>query len=202
MISAIVLAAGVSQRMGRPKLLLPLGDGLVLERVVRTVTAADVDEVIVVVGHWRVEMEQVLAGLPVHVAFNPDYAWGEMLSSVQVGLKAASPLATAALIALGDQPRVSVATMNRIATALRGGDDRICLPTFGGRRGHPIGLPRRFWPEVLALGRGSSLRDVIHRHQDAVVELSVPDDAILSDMDTPQEYIWLLARATSSDHLA
>ncbi len=195
MISAIVLAAGASQRMGQPKLLLPFNGERVIEHVVGTVTAADVDEVIVVVGYRRAEMEQALAGLPARVVFNPDYAWGEMLSSVQVGLKAASPAATAALIALGDQPRVSVATLNRIATALREGGDRIYLPTFGGRRGHPIGLPRRFWPEVLALERGSSLREVIRRHQSATVEIPVPDDAVLWDMDTPQEYAGLLARA-------
>ncbi|MCS7219989.1 MAG: nucleotidyltransferase family protein [Anaerolineae bacterium] len=202
MISAIVLAAGASQRMGCPKLLLPLGDKLVIEHVVHTVTATNVDEAIVVVGHWRAEMEQVLAGLPVRVAFNPDYARGEMLSSVQVGLKAASPMATAALIALGDQPQVSVATMNRIAAALRGEDDRICLPIFGGRRGHPIGLPRRFWSEVLSIGQGGSLREVIRRHQDAIAEIPVPDDAILSDMDTLQEYARLLAHVQLSGRIA
>ncbi len=198
MISAVVLAAGASQRMGQPKLLLPFDGERVIERVVHTVAAADVDETIVVIGHRQAEMEQVLAGLPARVVFNPDYAWGEMLSSVQVGLKAASPAATAALIVLGDQPRVSIATLNRIAAALRDGSDRICLPTFGGRRGHPIGLPRRFWPEVLALDSGSSLRDVVHRYPDATVEIPVPDDAVLSDMDTPQEYTRTLARARPS----
>jgi len=192
MISAIVLAAGASQRMGRPKLLLPLGDELVIERVVRTVTAADVDETIVVIGSRRAEMEQVLAPLPVRVVFNPDYVWGEMLSSIQVGLRAASSTAIAALIVLGDQPRVAVGTLNQILVALREGHDRICLPTFGGRRGHPIGLSRRFWPEVLALKKGSSLRELVRRHQDAVLEIPVLDDAILSDMDTPQEYERLL----------
>lgn len=200
MISAVVLAAGTSQRMGQPKLLLPFNGERVIEHVVRTVTAADVDEVIVVIGHRRAEMEQALAGLPVRVVFNPDYAWGEMLSSIQAGLKAASPATIAALIALGDQPRVSVATLNRIAAALREGGDRICLPTFDGRRGHPIGLPRRFWSEVLALERGSSLREVIRRHQSATVEIPVPDDAVLLDMDTPQEYAGLLARAAPKSH--
>ena len=188
MISAIVLAAGMSRRMGRPKLLLPLGGELAIQRVVRTVTCSAADETIVVVGHRRAEMEDALKHLPARVVYNPDYAQGEMLSSIQTGLRAASPQATAALIVLGDQPGISTAVIARIVTALRAHGDRICLPTYGGRRGHPIGLPRRFWPEVLALGGDASLRDVIRRHQADIMEVAVPDEAVLVDMDTPEDY--------------
>ncbi len=194
MISAIVLAAGMARRMGRPKLLLPFGDELVIQHVARSVAAADVDETVVVVGYRRAEMETALSDLPVRVAFNLDYAQGEMLSSIQAGLRAASPAATAALVVLGDQPEVSTAVLNQIIATLRRAGDRICLPVYEGRRGHPIGLPRRFWPEVLALSRDASLRDVIRRHQAEIVEVAVADDAVLADMDTPEDYARIMAR--------
>jgi len=193
-ISAIVLAAGMSRRMGRPKLLLPLGDELAIQRVVRTVTGSTVDETIVVVGHRRAEMEDALKQFPARVVYNPDYAQGEMLSSIQTGLRAASAQATAALIVLGDQPGISTAVIDRIVTALRAHGDQICLPTYGGRRGHPIGLPRRFWSEVLALGWDASLRDVIRRHREDIMEVAVPDEAVLIDMDTPEDYERALGR--------
>ncbi|HEY66215.1 MAG TPA: nucleotidyltransferase family protein [Caldilineae bacterium] len=194
MISAIVLAAGMSRRMGRPKLLLPLGDELVIQRVVRTVMSSAVDETIVVVGHRRAEMEEALTHFHVRVVYNPDYAQGEMLSSIQAGLRAASLQAAAALIVLGDQPGIPSTVIDRIVATLREHSDRICLPTYGGRRGHPIGLPRRFWPEVLALGWDASLRDVIRNHQANIVEVAVPDEAILMDMDTPEDYEWVIGR--------
>ncbi len=194
MISAIVLAAGMSRRMGRPKLLLPLGDELAIQRVMRTVTGSTVDETIVVVGHRRAEMEDALKQFPARVVYNPDYAQGEMLSSIQTGLRAASPQVTAALIVLGDQPGISTAVIDRIVTALRAHGDQICLPTYGGQRGHPIGLPRRFWPEVLALGWDASLRDVIRRHREDIMEVAVPDEAVLIDMDTPEDYERALGR--------
>jgi molybdenum cofactor cytidylyltransferase len=193
-ISAIVLAAGMSRRMGRPKLLLPFGDGLVIQHVARTVAAAGVDETIVVIGHQRAEMEAALASLPVRAIFNPNYAQGEMLSSIQAGLRAASPAATAALIVLGDQPEITAAVLGQIIATLRHPGERICLPVYGGRRGHPIGLPRRFWPEVLALGPDASLRDVIRRHQAEIVEIAIANGAVLADMDTPEDYARALSR--------
>ncbi len=194
MISAIVLAAGMSRRMGRPKLLLPLNDELVIQRVVRTVTAAAVDETIVVVGHQRAAMEEALRGFPVRIVYNPDYAQGEMLSSIQAGLRAALSQATAALIVLGDQPGISTAIVNQMVAALRDHAGRFCLPTYDGRRGHPIGLPRRFWPEVLSQGWDASLRDVLRRHPEAIVEVPVTDEVVLIDMDTPDDYTQVVAR--------
>jgi len=193
-ISAIVLAAGMAHRMGRPKLLLPFGDDLVIQYVARSVAAADVDETVVVVGYQRAEMETALSNLPIRIVFNPDYAQGEMLSSIQAVLRAVSPVATAALVFLGDQPEITTAILNQIIAAIRCTGDRICLPVYGGRRGHPVGLPRRFWPEVLALGRDASLRDVIRRHQAEITEVAVADDAVLADMDTPEDYARIMAR--------
>jgi len=188
MITAIVLAAGLSTRMGRPKQLLPFGEHTVIAQVVAVLQESGLDEIVVVTGHEHRAIEAELADRPVRCAFNPDFARGEMISSVQVGLRAASPEARAALIALGDQPQIEPQVVQRLIAAYRETGARLVVPTHGGRRGHPIVMDRSLWPEVLTLSWNDNLRTVVHVHSDEILHVPVETATVLRDLDTLEDY--------------
>ncbi len=190
MISAIVLAAGLSARMGRPKLLLPYGEHTVVEQVVSVLLASPADEVLVVTGHARQAVERALAGWPALAVFNPDYAAGEMLSSVQVGLKAAAPASRAALLAVGDMPAIEAGVVAQLVAAYIGSssDDYVYIPSYQMRAGHPVLVPRSYWPAILALPRGASLRSVWQAEGSRIHWVTVDTPSVLRDMDTPEDY--------------
>ncbi len=189
MISAIVLAAGLSTRMGRPKLLLPYGERTVVEQVVSVLLASPADEVLVVTGHEREAVERALAGWPVRAVFNPDYAAGEMLSSVQVGLGAASAESRAALLAVGDMPAVEAGVVAQLVAAYRAaGDACVYIPSYHMRAGHPVLVPRTYWPAILGLPRGASLRSVWQAEGSRIHWVTVDTPSVLRDMDTPADY--------------
>jgi len=185
MFAAIVLAAGKSRRMRRNKLRLPFGAVTVVEAVVREIRAA-VGDVVVVTGYEREAIEAMPFGRAVRFAFNEDYIEGEMLSSVQVGLRAMRSDCQAALIAQADQPHVPTETIERILKAHRPGC--IVIPSYRRRRGHPILLDRVFWPAVLALPLDATLRTVIHAHAENIVHVAVDTNTVLDDLDTQEDY--------------
>lgn len=204
-VDAVVLAAGESRRMGRPKMLLPWGDGTVLEAVVRSLLAAPVRRVAVVLGAraraHRAALRALLQDGRVLVVENPRYQEG-MLTSAQCGVAALLGVASleaggrpdcapgAVLIALGDQPLITPATFARVAAGHRGG---LTVPTRGGRRGHPICVDGRLLGELLALPPGEGLRGLFLRHPDSVTLVEVESDEILRDIDTPAAYQEALA---------
>lgn len=197
--SAIVPAAGLSSRMGAPlpKPLLPWGASTVIGTVVSTLLAAGVGEVIVVTGHQREAIEAALAGRAVRCVYNPAYASGEMLSSIQAGLTAAAPESAGALLALADQPQMQPAVVQQVLDAFAASDGQaLIIPSHAMRRGHPILLPRRLWAEVLALPAGDTLRTVIQRHAAAIRYVAVDTPSVLADLDTPEQY----AAARSAQH--
>jgi molybdenum cofactor cytidylyltransferase len=151
-LSAIVLAAGLSQRMGQPKVLLPWGDTTVLGKVVGALAQAGLNEILVVTGAAReaveVEVYRLAAGAPVRAIYNPGYERGEMLSSIQAGVSSLAqtgwaagarieirPVAT--LIALGDQPQARPESVRQILEAFGRSRSALILPSYERRRGHP-----------------------------------------------------------------
>jgi molybdenum cofactor cytidylyltransferase len=200
MVTAIVLAAGLSSRMGQSKPLLPWGSQTLIEHIVWMLRRCSVGEILVVTGHNAAAVEERLARLPVRAVFNPGYARGEMLSSVQAGLQAASASADAALIALGDQPPVEPAIVERLIDARYCSQATLVVPSYERRRGHPLLLAREHWPAVLALAEGQSLRDFFRNASPAIcyVEVDTPD--VLRDMDSPADYQRELAHYLSRQH--
>ena len=193
-VSAIVPAAGLSRRMGQPKPLLPWGDGVIIEQVVRTLRAAGVDDVIVITGAQAEAVRTAAQRAGARCVHNPDYAEGDMLSSLQIGLQALEPTVSAALIALADQPLMRKLNVQRILLAYAEGRGRIVAPSHQMRRGHPILIDRRYWGDLLALPPGSAPRDAINRHADAITYVDC-DETILLDVDTPDAYADALRRA-------
>jgi len=186
MIAAIVLAAGQSRRMGRNKLLLPFGQSTVIETIVTEVQASRLGDIVVVTGHERERIEAQLATYPVRCIFNSDYARVEMLTSIQVGLRTLAENVEAALIVLGDQPRIQRDIVRRVIGTYRPG--ALIIPSFERRRGHPILLDRSIWPDVLASPAEATLREVIDARAESICYVEVESDSVLRDIDTPEDY--------------
>jgi molybdenum cofactor cytidylyltransferase len=186
MFAAIILAAGQSKRMGQNKLLMRFAHSTVLETIVDALGGCNLGDCVVVTGHEHERIEALLRGRPVRFAFNPGYATGEMLSSIQAGLRAMRGECQTALLVLGDQPRIDAKTVQQILEAYVPGS--IVVPSYQRRRGHPILLDRAFWPDVLGLPPGANLRQVVNAHTDRIRYLEVDSDAIVRDLDTPEDY--------------
>jgi molybdenum cofactor cytidylyltransferase len=187
-IADIVLAAGESRRMGQPKLLLPWGRTTVLGQVIKTLRQAGIEDVLVVTGAGREVVEQVAARHTARTVFNEAFASGEMLSSIQCGLRAQPPGTRAALICLGDQPQVREETVRRVCSAYRETEARLVIPSHRNRRGHPWLAARPLWEEFLALPASATPRTFLQAHSGDVRYVQA-DASVLQDLDTPEEYV-------------
>jgi molybdenum cofactor cytidylyltransferase len=183
MISAVVLAAGASTRMGQQKLLLPLGGEALIRRVVRQVGEAGFDDVLVVVGNEAERVLDALAGLPVRHALNPDFATG-MGSSFRTAV-AHLPDSDAAMFALADQPFVTSAEYRKVLDTYRQHHSPIVSSRYGEVMAPPHLFSREFFPELAALEHGA--RPVLLSHRDQTTVLTFPAD-LLVDVDTPEDY--------------
>ncbi|MBP6016222.1 MAG: putative selenium-dependent hydroxylase accessory protein YqeC [Candidatus Promineofilum sp.] len=186
-VTAVVLAAGESRRMGRNKLLLPWEDTTVLGRTLTHVAASNVSDVIVVTGHNRPEIEGVASRHGITTLFNQAYAKG-MLSSVQAAIGSLPPAAEAALVMLGDQPLIPAQLIDALLQAYAHRPHGLVAPVFDGRRGNPVIIDRRYFVELLALPPETAPRVLLQRHPDDVLLVEVGDDAILYDLDRPEDY--------------
>ena len=199
-IAAIVLAAGMSRRMGRPKALLPLGDKPLIHRVVQSIAETDsLTCLIVVTGHCQKKVTAALRGFDVHFVHNPNYDAGGMLSSVQAGIRAVPIDIAAVLIVLGDQPLIRPETVQSIVNAWKSSTPRLVIPAYHGQRGHPVLIDRSGRSEVLALHGDETLKTFVTRHTSDAIELSVEDPATITDVDTPEDYERLLKQLNSLD---
>lgn len=187
-VGAVILAAGRSTRMGRPKIALPWGDTTVIGQVVRVLTSAGIGEILVVTGAARNEVRGAFQSLPVKELYNPDYPQGEMLSSLQVGLSTLGDHLDATLVVLGDQPQIQARVVTALVQEYASTDSSLVVPSFQMRRGHPWLLDRSLWPAVLALKRRETLRDFLNANQASIRYVSVDTSTILQDMDTPGDY--------------
>lgn len=187
MITALILAAGQSKRMGQPKMLLPWGERTVLGQVISTFEAAGVGDILVVTGGAKNQVEKVI-GSSTRTAFNPEYSKGEMLSSVQTGLAEFKPGVEAALIALGDQPQVQERSVRLVMEAYQESEVSIVVPSFQMRRGHPWLVTQKHWDEIRRMCAPETLRDFLNHHADEIHYVTVDNDSILKDLDTPEDY--------------
>lgn len=188
-VAAIVLAGGLSRRMGQSKVLMPWAGGrTIIEHIVQQLIQARVDHIAVITGHRSAEVAQKVAPYEVETVHNPDYATGEMLSSVKAGLESLPAHISAAMVVLGDQPRIQPRTVQQVMSAYALGDGDIVAPSYQMRRGHPILIDRKYWRELLALPVDGAPRDVINAHKDAIAYVVVDTDSVLRDVDTPEAY--------------
>ena len=187
-ITAIILAAGESRRMGQPKMLLPWGDTTVLGKVIATIRNAGVENLMVVTGGASKKVEEIV-GESAKVIFNAEYARGEMLSSIQCGLGQIKPEAQAALICLGDQPQIQEGSVQVILQEFEKTNALLVVPSYQMRRGHPWLVARNLWNEILEMQSPESPRDFLNRHSEDIHYVNMDTSSILADLDTPEDYL-------------
>jgi molybdenum cofactor cytidylyltransferase len=191
--AAVVLAAGEARRFGAQKLLMPFDDSTVIGSVIAGLAAAGAAPIIVVVGRDAEEIAAAV-GKRAQVVRNPDPARG-MLSSIQTGVAALPAEVSRFLIALGDQPRLRPADVVAVLAAQQESGRGLAIPVYDGRRGHPIVVSRVYRRAILELGAQQTLRDLVRaRHYDCV-EVVCDSDAVVSDIDTREQYQDELRRA-------
>jgi molybdenum cofactor cytidylyltransferase len=195
-LAGVVLAAGESRRMGRPKQLLPFGERTILERVVDTLLTAGVGEVVVVLGHLADRVRPVLGARPVRAVVNESYRQG-MLSSVKCGVRAIGAGYDAVLFALGDQPHIESAVVREVIRAYRAGSAGMVIPRYGAKKGHPIVINLQIYREaILNLPDDGGLNALMQEHADDVCLIDVATEDIIRDIDVPDDYTRELARFT------
>lgn len=194
-ISGILLAAGLSTRMGQPKQLLPFGQSTIVETVVDNMLDSKFNEVIVVVGHFAEQVQDILGKRPVKIVFNPDYREG-MLTSAQAGVCSLNftngknkSNRDAFSLMLVDQPFITSDMIDKVIDAYTQTDKGIVLPSYNYRRGHPVIFHHRYADDILALGAESGgVRSIFKSHGDDIHYVPVDTDDVLRDIDNPEDY--------------
>lgn len=182
---AVVLAAGISRRMGSPKMLVEFRGRPMIRAVAETLHRSSVDEVIVVTGHAAGKVEAVLQGLPVRCVENADYASG-LASSLRVGVAAAGH-ADAVVVCLGDMPLVQPHTIDRLIAAFNPTEHRtIIVPVHKGQFGNPVLWGCEHFARLMSLSGDKGARSLIAGLKSEAVEIAVDDPGILADADTPE----------------
>lgn len=186
-VTAVVLAAGQSVRMGRTKQLLPWGDTTILGQVLRNLKGSAVYDILVVSGHEAEKIEALAAVEDIAAIRNTQYAIGEMLSSLQTAVVQLPPYIDAVLVMLADQPQITPDIIDQLLHVYWQGQAKLIAPSFEGKRGNPVLIDRAHFVELLALPAGAAPRDLLKRHPARLVPLD--SDTILLDLDEWERYV-------------
>jgi molybdenum cofactor cytidylyltransferase len=192
-IAAVVLAAGLSSRMGSNKLLAEINGSTLIRKTVSAALESNVSSVVVVTGHQEAMIHKALAGLDVAYAHNPQYADG-LSSSLRTGITALPDDCDGAIVMLGDMPEISVGLLNKLIGAFS--PDTGCaigIATSAGKRGNPVLWARRFFAEIEQITGDTGAKHLVGKHEDLVFEIEAGDSAFL-DVDTPEALDALKAR--------
>jgi len=199
-LAAVILAAGCSSRMGQFKPRLPLGNGSAIEHTIAAFQSAGIADIIVVTGHRGRELAGVLEGQGVNCVFNPNYDSG-MYSSIIVGIEVSSPETEAVFIHPADIPLVRCSTITKLAAAYKTNRASVTYPVFRNRRGHPPLISQTVFPHIVGSKPGDGLRGVLRRFEGQSATVSVLDEGIHLDMDTPADYARMNELALTRDVL-
>ena len=188
MISAIVLAAGQSKRMGQPKLVMPWGKTCVIGQVLNSLRDAGIDDIHVVTGGLQSELKEALKEYEVDYLINQDYENGEMLTSVQVGLSGLGGKTKATLIVLGDQPQIESRIVRILVEEYNAKRSRIIVPSYNMHRGHPWLVDKFYWRKILDLKPPSTMQKYLTMHNNSIDYVVVDTASVIQDLDTQADY--------------
>jgi molybdenum cofactor cytidylyltransferase len=189
MIFAVVLSAGESSRMGRPKALLPIEGQTFIEKIVGALKQSTVGKVIVVLGHNAEEMRARMAHLPAEILVNSNYKSGQ-LSSLQTAVRRLESEADcdALLVHLVDHPYIDPALVDEMIRRFYESKKLIVVPCRQGRRGHPVIFARELFAELLDAPLDQGAKAVVNAHRDETLEIETDQEGIAVDIDTPDLY--------------
>ena len=188
MISAIVLAAGQSTRMGQPKLILPWKETTVIGQVVKTLINSGLDEIIVVTGGAQHQVKSNLQEFPVRFVSNLRFESTEMTYSLKIGMTTLRKDTEAIMVTLGDQPQIEISVVEDIIKLYRQTRSYLVIPSYKRRRGHPWLIDYHLFPKITELNEDETLRDFLDQHQDEIRYLQVNEESVLQDLDTLADY--------------
>lgn len=186
-IAAIILAAGLSSRMGAFKPLLPLGDGTVIERIISIFREGGISDIIVVVGYRVDSIIPLLEKQGVRWVINEHYD-REMFSSVQVGVKNLAGDCRAFFLSHADMPLLNSATLKQLIAAYGDGEMDVYHPCHGQRRGHPPLIAAALIPSILAFPGPGGLGALLAQYRETSVDVDCDDPGILINLNTPEDY--------------
>lgn len=187
-VTAVVLAAGQSKRMGRTKQLLPWGSGTVLGQTLKNLKQSAIHDILVVTGHDAKETREIATAAGVGFTHNDQFATGEMLSSLKRAISVLPGERSAVLVMLADQPMVEPESIDRLLAAFWQGEGELIAPEWRGERGNPVLIGRSYFPELMDLPPDAAPRVLLRRHADEVVLCPVGSDSVLRDLDLPEDY--------------
>ncbi len=188
MIDAVILAGGMSQRMGRPKPLLKFSaNRTFLDQIVTVMKASQVDRTTVVLGAYADVVQNAVDLSGTRVVVNKEYERGQM-SSLITGLTSLPDDSEAILLCLVDSPLITTEMVNALVAAFRQTGRPIVIPVHNGKRGHPTLFGASLYPELIDALEHEGARSVLQSHHDKILELDVPDSAVTINIDTPQQY--------------
>ncbi|MDP2337902.1 MAG: nucleotidyltransferase family protein [Bacteroidota bacterium] len=185
---AIVLAAGLSTRMGTQKLLLPFEGKTIIEKVVENILNSGIDRIKVVLGSDRIEILEALKSMPVDFVVNENFREG-MHTSVISGVKALPLEAKAVLIFLGDQPFIPAKAIGTVIESWKNSGKGIVIPLFEGRRGHPPLYDLKYRNELENLDAAAGLRSVAQKFPEDICAVETFCPEIVRDIDTKNDYL-------------
>ena len=191
MIAAVILAAGESRRMGTPKQLLTLSGRSLLRQVIERARASACQEVIVVLGAGADRVAAAVRDSGARLVVNDRYREG-MGTSLGAGIAALPPECEAAVVLLGDQPRIDADVIDALIEVHRRTAKPIVASRYGGVAGAPTLIGRALFPEAMRLWGDVGGRFLIRQHPDLVAEVPLPEAAAV-DLDTPEDYARLKA---------
>lgn len=203
MIAGIVLAAGSSTRLGRPKQLLPVQGEPLLRFTLQRILTTSLDVVYVVLGHRADEIAASIADLPVHIVANPNAEQGQS-TSVLAGLRAVVPTASnAVMVLLGDQPQVNPSVVNALIARWQEVHTGVVAPRYTDGIGNPIVFDRSVLPELMTLSGDTGARAIVRAHQErGDISLVAVDAPAPRDVDTEADYEALLASLAADQRTA
>ena len=196
-ISAIILAAGKSTRMGKSKLLMDWNGKTILEQTIDNYLGSAVNEVVIVLGHESYELQKFIGERDVITVINPQYTKG-MSTSIVTGMNFLSVQTQGVILALADQPTVGSNTINNLIDAFKTREKGIIIPVYYERRGNPVMFDIKYRKELLELTGDSGAREVVERHPEDVAEIFAEEE-VMEDIDTEKDYTALKNRLKRAD---
>jgi len=179
--------------MGQLKQLLPLHDKPIIRHCLDNLITSGIENIVAVLGYRGDEVLAVIQEMPVQIVLNKNQE-SEMAESVRIGLRAIAEKSSGVLVCLSDHPLVSIDTLKSLMQCFREAPDKIIIPLYKGKRGHPTLFPRHAIEEIF---NGGTLRDIIDKNRSRLRFLDVQDEGVILDMDTKEDYDKVLKKIGS-----